>query len=219
MRRYPEHLVRQARRLCSVGDLSQLEISNRLRVGNSQVSLWCRGLSGGPHKELIRKNEERRQQIRVSETGFLKGIVIGQTEAKLYCAILYGCEGSKYPASNGVFFTNSDPCLVRSFLVIFRKAFMIEEDRLRIHLQIHTDQDFRSLVRYWSKLLSIPPKQFYRPTVTSPTGKKHRNEYLGTCSLRYGDYRIQLKLIGIFDQFLRKSAELESGQDGNARGR
>lgn len=88
-----------------------------------------------------------------------------------------------------------------------RKSYSLDESKWRIILQIHSDQDYPVLKEYWSKLLKIDKKYFYKPTITVSSGKKHRNIYKGTCSVRYANYQIQLRLIGIFDEFLRKSVE------------
>jgi hypothetical protein len=125
---------------------------------------------------------------------------------KLICAVLYGCEGAKYPASNKIAFTNSDDQLICTFVNLIRRSFVLDESKWRVHLQIHTDQDYPELIKFWSSLLKIDSNKFIKPTITSPNGKKHRNIYKGTCTVRYYDYRLQLKLIGIFGEFMRKSA-------------
>lgn len=205
MQRYPAHFVNQARRLASDG-LSYTEIAQKLNISKSQISVWCNDLSESSHSSTIRTHQKRRKLLLESENEIVKSINFDKTNAKIFCGILYGCEGSKYPASNGVALTNADPDLILSFLTLFRKAFDINEGKLRVHLQIHTDQNYQKLVSYWSSLLDIPEAQFYKPTVTKPHGRKHRDKYLGTCTVKYYDYRLQLKLIGIFEEFMRKSS-------------
>lgn len=116
-------------------------------------------------------------------------------------ALLYGCEGSKYPAQNGVAFSNSDPYLVLSFLKLLQKSFKLDKNKFSVHLQIHTTHDYQILKKYWSDLLKIPESKFIKPTIAVPKGNKHRDDYKGTCTLKYHDYTIQLKLLGIFDKF------------------
>ena len=45
-------------------------------------------------------------------------------------------------------------------------------------------------------------KQFFKPTITVPKGKMRRRDYLGTCTIRYIDNKIQLRLLCIFDKFV-----------------
>lgn len=205
MKRYPDHLVKQARRMAVGGDFSYVEIGKKLRVPSGMVSVWCSDLKASRFQGLIRYNEIRRKQIADSEKGIVDKMKFDRDHTKLCCSVLYGCEGAKYPASTGVSLTNSDPELVVAFVKLLRRAFELNESKWRVHLQIHDDQDFKELVNYWSGILNIPEKSFFKPTVTSARGGKHRNEYFGTCSVRYYDYSIQLRLIGIFKEFLRKS--------------
>ncbi len=196
----------EARRL-AVNNFNYTEIGEKLRVHKATISIWCRGLSSSDRwKTLIKNNESKRKEIVNSELHILENLKIDNNDAKLFCSILYGCEGSKYPASCGVMLTNSDPGMLQSFVSLMRKGFVLDENKWRAILQIHSDQNYKKLVDYWSDLLKIPSVKFFKPTITSPNGKKHRNIYYGTCTVRYYDYKIQLKLIGIFEEFMRKSS-------------
>lgn len=216
MVRYPEHLVKQARRLVA-GGMSCAQVGRTLNVHNAIISGWCRDVAKSRFLGLVNYYEGIRRNLLESEKGVVEDLV-GKEKARFICGLLYGCEGAKYPASNSVSLVNSDPLFVSSFVKLMRRAFSLDESKWRVHLQIHKDQDYQILRTYWSRLLKIPEGKFFKPTITNPRGRKHRNIYLGNCSVRYGDYRLQLKLIGIFDEFLRKCGDLEGGQDGNARG-
>jgi len=204
MKRYPDHLVRQARRLAISKELSYVEIGKTLGVPNGTVSTWCQDLAASRFRGLIKYNEKKRNELLDSEKGVVDKVKLDEDNSKLFCALLHGCEGAKYPATNGVSLTNSDPDLVVAFVKLLRQGFVLDQSKWRVHLQIHDDQDFPKLVKYWSELLDIPGDNFFKPTVTHARGGKHRNKYFGTCSVRYGDYKIQLKLIGVFKEFLRK---------------
>jgi hypothetical protein len=115
------------------------------------------------------------------------------------------CEGSKYPAHRGVAFANIDPALIATFLQLLKKGYDLDQNKFAVHLQIHTTQDYEELRRFWSKLLALPEKRFCKPTVKAPKGGKHRKVYMGTCTLKYWDYRIQLKLLGIFERFIKQT--------------
>ena len=90
-------------------------------------------------------------------------------------ALLYWCEGAKYPATNRLNFANSDVELVKTFIYLLRKSFSLNESKFSVHLQIHDTHDYEELKFFWSRELKIPLKQFIRPTITSATGKKHRS--------------------------------------------
>ena len=198
-------------------NLNYSEVGKKLGVSKNRISIWCQGLAGTRWASLIKKNQQKRNITLNSEIGILRKFDIDNNRAKLCAGIMYGCEGSKYPSSNGVAFTNSDSNLVAAFISLMRKAFRLDETKWRVHLLIHSNQNYSQMVSYWSRLLKVQKSQFIKPTITVPLGKKHRNEYKGTCSLRYNSCVLQLKLIGIFEAFMRKSMSLEGGQNGYAQ--
>lgn len=126
---------------------------------------------------------------------------IDKNEAKIFAALLYWCEGSKYPASTNLSFTSSDTKMLQLFLSLFRKGFNPIESKFRIWLQIHSDQNKQKIFRYWSDVLRIPESQFIKPKITVKKGGRYRRVYYGTCSLRYGDYSMILRLTGIYQRF------------------
>lgn len=208
MDKYSKNLVQQARRLAATDGLGYGEIASRLDINVHIIKEWCQDLVFGTKSaKTIRTNELRRRALLASGTKDISRLSWGHEFTINYCAILYGCEGSKYPATKMVSFINSDPLLVRSFVVLLRKSFEINENKLKVHLLIHKEQKFEELKEYWSDLLNISKNQFYKPTITTSSGKKHRNQYFGTCSVRYSDQTVQLRLLGIFSEFLRKSVE------------
>lgn len=172
-------------------------------IPNSTIRNWCweSGILRG--ESLRHTNEERRIELKLSEAQIAPKINgISNKEAKLIVALLYGCEGAKYPASTSLSFSNSDPKLVFAFYKLLKMAYEIDLSKIHIHLQIHSTHNYPEIRSFWSELLKVPENQFQNPTVREPRGSKHRENYLGTCSLRYGDYRIQLKMQGIYQKFL-----------------
>jgi len=152
---------------------------------------------------LIVRNEKIRKKLKNSEISVIPQInSISKNQAKFLAAILYGCEGAKYPACNAVNFVNSDPYLLLLFLKLLKKSFDLDRRKFSLHLQIHTTHDYEKVKNFWADLLDLPESCFIKPTIKEPRGKKHRNNYMGTCTLRYRNYRIQLKLIGIFEAFI-----------------
>ena len=204
MKRYHEDFVKKIRSIRKSEKLSFKKIGERFNIPSSTIRNWCYDLPVSKSEVLIIRNAKIRQKLKNSEISVISKIgFIDKDKAKFLAAILYGCEGSKYPSSNAVNFTNSDPCLVLSFLKLLKKSFNLDRNKFSLHLQIHTTHNYKDLKRFWSNLLNLPGTCFIKPTVREPKGKKHRNNYLGTCTLRYRDYRIQLKLIGIFETFVK----------------
>jgi hypothetical protein len=203
--RHPESLVNRIREIRKKQKLSYAYIGREFKIPSSTIRNWCYDLKVSKEESMLRSNEYRRQIIQNSEYSVVPKIKnIDVSLAKFYSSLLYGCEGSKYPASNFVAFANSDPLLVLTFLKLLRKSFNLDRNKLYARLQIHSNHDYSVLRKYWSKLLNIAENKFIKPTITIPRGRKHRRLYLGTCTVKYQDYRIQLKLQGIFEAFIQQ---------------
>lgn len=163
--------------------MSLADVGRKLNVDTDRVRIWSADVPKSKYLGLIKHNQLIREDLINSEK-HLASKRWGLIQAKCLCGLLYGCEGSKYPAHNGVAFTNSDPRLIKSFINLMRKAYSLDETKWRLHLQIHSHQDYEKLKNYWSELLNISNNQFFKPTVTKARGRKHRKEYLGTCTAK-----------------------------------
>jgi len=162
---------------------------------------WCKDLEQpSSSTSLLKFHEKIRSELKVSEISSLSKIdTIDASMAKILVSLLYWCEGAKYPSSNELNFVNSDVNLTLFFITLLRKAFILDESKFSLRLQIHSDQNYQELTKFWSSILNISESQFKKPTITTKRYGKHRSDYQGTCSLRYQDYRIQLKLIGLYE--------------------
>ncbi len=199
---HSEKTVQKARELREK-HLSYKEIGKKLGIPSSTIRRWCFGIKAGKGISLseIRRNKRIRWEIIDEERKFLKNFdikKIDKHQAELLASILYWCEGSKYPGETRTCFTSSDERMIKVFIFLLRKGFKIDEEKFRVHLQIHKTQDLENLREYWSGLLGIAESQFIKPTVTAPTGNRHRRGYRGACTLRYNDYRILLKLTTLY---------------------
>jgi hypothetical protein len=148
MRRYPEHLVNEAKQLILKKNLNYKEVSRRLNVPESTISIWCRNLVNSKLKSLVRKNEAKRQSFKEHDLWVIKNLNVDIKVAKFLCAIIYGCEGSKYPSTGHLALANSDPSLVLTFVNLLRRGFEIDNSKFRVHLQIHSNQNYSRLLRF-----------------------------------------------------------------------
>lgn len=181
-------------------------------VANTTISRWVRDIySNEPNflksrkRELECKSQFRRevQRLRVDKIG-----------ARIFASLLYWCEGSKYPSSSSLAFSNSDTGLVKTFLDLLKKGFDIDEKKLRIHLQLHTTHDKNAIIDFWSKFLKVNRNQFYKPTITVAGKKMKRKNYLGTCTIKYYDVKLLLQITGIFEEFSKKFGEVPEWSNG-----
>lgn len=205
MRRYPEKLIKKIKEYRVRNKLSFKELERIFHIPDTTIRNWCKGTVSNKWEYLIVRNERRRNSLKNSEISVVPKIdKINKKQAKFLASLLYGCEGAKYPATNRVAFSNSDPKLILTFLKLLKKGFDLDNNKFSIHLQIHSDQNFEELRKKWASILSMPETQFFKPTITTPRGRKHRDNYIGTCTLKYRDYIIQLKLLGIFEDFINQ---------------
>lgn len=205
MKIYSDKIVQKARRLRKK-NFSYREIGKILNISDSTIRKWCFDIQAGKGSSLreIRRNEKIRREIFRKGKRFIKRLnfdKISQEQARLLVSLLYWCEGAKYPVETRVNFVNSNEQMMKTFIQLLRKGFDLDEKKFRAHLQIHDTHDFMKLRKYWSKLLNISEAQFIKPTITKPTGNRHRNNYKGTCTLRYYDCQILLRLSAIYENF------------------
>ena len=198
---YPTQLFNQARNLRREG-LSLTEIAKALNVRSSAVSRWCNDIeSTNPyHNHIVRKKDITKNINRE----LIKRLEIDTESAKILSSMLYWCEGSKYPSSNFIAFSNSDQALVKTFLELFRRGFKPIEDKIKVHLQLHTTHDVPESTKFWSNLLCVPKAQFYKPTITEPANNMKRINYRGTCTVRYYSVGCLWEITGAFEEFSKK---------------
>jgi len=202
MKFYDKNLVKRARQLRKQ-DLSSKKIAKKLGVSDSTILRWCYDI------KPTKKNAFSEYQIKIYNTieerakEAFKNFKLNIDNAKLLATILYYCEGSRYPLANYVCFTNSDPDIIKLFIKLFRLGFKLDGSKFRVHLQLHSTHNEAQIRKYWSQLLKIDEKQFYKSTITSPTNRMKRHNYKGTCSIRYYDFRILHEIFGIWKYLIK----------------
>lgn len=201
MRKYTDEQIQQAKSLRETHKYSFNYLHQLTEIPASTLKNWCANeFIITRSSSFLANNERRRKNIKQSELAALNSLkTINTNTAKIFVSLLYWCEGAKYPASNALQFVNSDPSLMNTYITLLRKAFILDELKFRIQLQIHTTHNYEEVRNMWSKLLRIPTAQFIKPTITEKRGGKHRADYQGTCSLKYQDVALQLKVIGIYE--------------------
>ncbi len=206
MKFYPRDVVEKARKLKKKG-LSAEKIGKRLSVGDNTILRWCIDIPSDNPTHLF--YQRRRAKIKKKGIRSINNFNFTPEIARIFASLLYWCEGCKYPASTFVGFSNSDALLVQTFLELFRKGFQPEENKLKVHLQLHTTHDKEKMIAFWSKLLKIPKTQFYKPTITPPTGRMKRYNYKGTCAVRYYNLSILLEMAGIYEGLAKKILKIK----------
>lgn len=115
-------------------------------------------------------------------------------ELNLAGIMLYWSEGSKSGNKHTVDFANSDPDMIAVFLNFIRKIYQIDENRLRVLLYCHADQDVDKLISFWSSLTNISKKQFSKPYVRDDFKSSGRKMLQGLVHIRYSDKKLFLEI-------------------------
>ncbi len=96
--------------------------------------------------------------------------------------------------------TNTNPLIIKSFLDFLRLDVGIDEQRLKLQLQIHEGDDQIKFEKFWARVTNIPKKRFNK-TIIRPKGNK-AGKNMGTCKVRYSDKKIYAKLVVLLDKTL-----------------
>ena len=106
-------------------------------------------------------------------------------------AVLYWCEGTHRDKRGRrvttLAFTNADQDALKVWLRFLRNVCHLREDKIRVRLYLHQDQNPKRLLRYWSALLRVPPRQFEHVTFTASSlsrSKRNHADYHGTVKIK-----------------------------------
>jgi len=190
---------------CSLG-----EIANLTGLGKSTVSVLVRNVP--LNKKAVRRIEKLKKAARKKASiirmkkiddkvvvirnellDLLQGWkTLNKEQALIICSLLYWAEGSKKESC--VTFTNSDPHMVQIFLYCFRKAFEIDEQKIRALIHLHEYHIKDKEKNYWSQITNIPLSRFNNSYMKPHTAKRERAEYHGTIRIRYYNSEIATRL-------------------------
>lgn len=115
-----------------------------------------------------------------------------------------GYKGNENSPAKSVDFANSDPDMIKLFLIFLRKRFILDENKFRVLLYCYSDQDVSSLIRFWSKETNISPTAFTKPYVRSDFKPEARKMKYGLVHIRYYDKKLLLELKKMIDSYKEK---------------
>ncbi len=196
------------------------EIHRILNVSLSSVSSWVKRVPlnseaqlriSSLKKEGLRKtNLITREKTKIKESEALKIAEKVNISAKLnhaslaiLCSMIYFCEGNK-GLRDLVFFTNSDPSLISTFIKLLRSSFKLDESKFRACLHLHSYHNEEEQIKFWSTLTNIPKRQFIKTYNKKHTGKYKKEGYRGCIQIRYYDVRIARNLLAISRLFMQQ---------------
>lgn len=125
---------------------------------------------------------------------FLAGVGLG----------LYWGEGTKRNKTS-VRLGNTDPDLIRAFLLFLTKVYQIDTSRLRFGLQIFSDMNIRKEEKFWRTLLQADEAQFHKTIVTlsGSIGTYREKSPHGVLTIYFSNRKLRDLLVAEIDR-LRK---------------
>ncbi len=128
-------------------------------------------------------------------------------ELRAIGAMLYwgeGYKGNDVVPAKSVDFANSDPDMIRLFLLFLRNNFDLTEKKFRVLLYCYSDQDVQSLIRFWSRETNIPIESFTKPYVRNDFKVNSRKMTYGLIHIRYYDKKLLLEIKKMIDSYKSK---------------
>ena|SRR3989344_7280626 len=208
---YPVITKATLKNLYTKKSLSMMQISRQLGCSPHKVAYWMaeykierRSISQAIY--LIHNPKGDPFMIkspRTLEDHMLFGLGIG----------LYWGEGTKSSA-NSVRLGNTDPGIIKSFILFLDRLCGVDKTLLKFGLQIFSDIKPEVALRYWSNVIEIPEAQFYKPVVTksgSVGTYRNKNKY-GVVTIYFGNTKLRDILVGQVAE-IAQSVERVNGND------
>ena len=208
--------------------LSIREIEKKLKIARSTLSGWLKSTTltktqkqvlykqweGGLEKARIKAakinhdaKRARIEKIEKEAQQYLNSLKLNNKILEIFLTGLYLGDGFK--TGGRVALGSSNPLISKTFVILLKKLYNIDENKLRVAVYARADQNIKETESYWSRLLKIPKKQFYKTQIDKRTyGKKTYPDYKGVCCIIYCDTALQRRLIAISKEFLGRVAQL-----------
>ncbi len=125
-------------------------------------------------------------------------------EAKLYgLGIgLYWGEGTKRD-KNSVRLGNSDPRLIRKFLIFLRHFYQIDERKLRFGLQVFGDMNKKKVLSFWAHSLGVSKEKFFPTIIVTPyrgVGNYRHKTRNGVVTIHFSNRKLRDIIVGAVDK-------------------
>lgn len=184
------------------------EILKVVPVAKSTLAVWLQevGLSKKQKQNITKKRidgalrgalSRKKQRITFSDEIFSKSEKeigkLSYRELWLVGVALYWAEGSKEKEGrpgSGIKFTNSDPKMVKFFMLWLEKVLKISKDRIAFEIYIHKnyEKDIGRVVKYWQGVLNVSDekliKVYYKKHSIKTNRKNIGNVYNGILVIR-----------------------------------
>ncbi len=202
--------------------LSIKTIASMLRVSQASASTWVRhvvltdeqkriledrsadGRERG-RKKAAEVNRKRFAELRrrYRETGKKKAAE-GNLLHTQGC-MLYWAEGYKSNNRNTITFVNSDPYMLRLFVLFLVDSLGAKLSKVvfRVHCYDNNGISVEAIEKYWSCQLSIPRSQFKKTMIKKHVGKVRTKRRLlyGTCVVNVNSVKLYQHIMGAIEEY------------------
>jgi hypothetical protein len=185
------------------GWVGDIELTEPQRARIRQIEIEARAV-GRPLAAVWHREGKRRRLEAAQEWADATVQEIMQNPPALFAfmSALWLGEGTK--KDHVLEFTNSDPALIRGWLVLLRTLFEIDESRLRAQILINQRMDENRCLGFWSEATKIPLAHFNKSQIDARTGKKEKAGYQGVLRVTYNSAELRRKIGALGYALLRE---------------
>lgn len=192
------------------------EIAKKIKVSKSSVSCWVRDIKlSERQKNTLNKNGhsigaiEKRRVARLANTAERHKVIYDAAlieahslRSNLLWSVgvsLYWGEGGK--SQNLVRLSNSDPNVIIIMIKFFKEICGVEPEKFRGHVNTFEHSDVKETENYWSRISSIPRKQFFKTYQknSSASLKKRHTLPNGTLQIYVLDTNLYFRIVAWMD--------------------
>lgn len=191
------------------------QIRDKLAISKGTLSYWSKRIKLSPYAlnqlkitqdaNLKRARLSSQTALKIKQAKFLNDLrsklkpmlrTLHPAELKIALAFLYLGEGAKWKSHRGLQLGSSDPIILLLYKKLLERCYSIDKNKLRCYICYRADQSLDGLIKYWSRILSISRKKFYKSNYDKRTvGKPTKNKnYKGVCVISCAGTEIQQEL-------------------------
>ncbi len=177
------------------------EMHRLLRVSKSTLSRYIKGVEILPeYKErwLERRNASKIISEKTWEVAREQALLlverISERELKLLGATLYWAEGAKRQFN----FINSDPQMIKLFLLVLLNAFKVRKSNIKISIRLFEDISSEEALNFWSEITGF--KLDENTEINVVKGKKQGKLPYGMCRVRVKRGGLLLKTLSAINK-------------------
>lgn len=208
--------IREKARQMRQDGMSVRDIASLLNVSKGSVSIWVRDiqLTIAQIAQLKEKRKSYSAQYngaRQNRQKYMEMRQVYQDEGRakaremhplhLTGCMLYWAEGAK--DINGMYFTNSDPNMLKLFMRFLRQEMKVDESTITLRIHCHTTapEEIYRIEQYWLNLLDLPETALRKTIFKQGSDKSKHILKNGVCSIRIHRVALVQHIYGAIQEY------------------